>query len=57
MKFVKPWKLKSFPKDPDLYQGHADRLVIPGAAAWLHAPHQNVVLRNVKNTGIWKSKN
>ena len=28
-------------------------LVIPGVTAWLHAPHQILVLRNVKNTGIW----
>jgi len=32
-------------------------LVILGATAWLQVPHQIVVLRNVKNTGIWNVKN
>jgi len=28
-------------------------LVVLEATAWLYAPHQILVLRNVKNTGIW----
>jgi len=28
-------------------------VVIPGATAWPYALHQTLVLRNVKNTGIW----
>ena len=31
-------------------------LVILGATAWLYAPHQILVLRNVKNTGIWNKQ-
>ena len=31
-------------------------LVILRATTWLYAPHQILVLRNVKNTGIWNKQ-
>jgi len=31
-------------------------LVIRGATAWLYAPHEILVLRNVKYTGIWNKQ-
>jgi len=56
MKFVKQQKLKNFPKHRICSrnnQGHADKSGESRAAASLYAPHQILVLRNVKNTGIW----
>jgi len=31
-------------------------LVILGETAWLYAPHQILVLMNVKNTGTWNKQ-
>jgi len=30
-------------------------LVMPGATAWLYAPYQILLLRNMKNTCIWNA--